>query len=298
MKKLILFFIFFFIFSVSARAVTMVPILEKDLETTVSAEATSPAVAVQEVKERITEPQSEEVKGKLAAVLDEQSLESLSFDNFLKHFVRYAVDKGVPANTVVLILLLPLIGALVGFLQYFVGLSGFSTFMPAMIAVTFLATGITGGLILFGVILVATLASGRLLRKVKLYYWPRRSITLMIVSLIAFALLALAPSLGLLDLSQISIFPILFLILLSEEFTRVQVGKSKKSAISLTAGTLIVSILGASLMSWEYLQRLVLLNPEISFLIVLALNIIIGRYGGWRLSEYQRFRSILKKRAS
>jgi len=120
----------------------------------------------------------------------------------------------------------------------------------------------------------------------------------MIVSLIAFGLLALAPSLGLLDLTQISIFPILFLILLSEEFTRVQVGKSKKSAVSLTIGTLVVSILGASLMSWEYLQRVVLLNPEISFLIVLIMNIFIGRYGGWRLSEYQRFKSILRKRTS
>jgi hypothetical protein len=294
MKKLFFLFLFLFVFSVSAGAVTEEPFLGIDLESTDSAQATPSALPTIEIKEKITEPKSEEVKGKLSAVLDEQTLKPLSFDNFLKHFVRYAVEKGVPANTIVLILLLPLIGALVGLLQYFVGLSGFSTFMPAMIAVTFLATGIAGGLILFGVILVATLASGRLLRKMKLYYWPRRSITLMI----AFALLALAPSLGLLDLTQISIFPILFLILLSEEFTRVQVGKSKKSAVSLTVGTLIVSILGASLMSWEYLQKLVLLNPEISFLVVLVLNIFIGRYGGWRLSEYQRFKSLLKRRSS
>ena len=271
MKKLFFFFLFLFSFSAPIGAVTTTPFLEEYLDSTVSAQATPSAVPTVEIKEKITEPKSEEVKGKLAAVLDEQNLKPLSFDNFLKHFVRYAVDKGVPANTIVLILLLPLIGALVGLLQYFVGLSGFSTFMPAMIAVTFLATGIAGGLILFGVILIATLFSGKILRRFRLYYWPRRSITLMIVSLIAFIVLALSPSLGLLDLTQISIFPILFLILLAEEFTRVQVGKSKKSAVSLTIGTLVVSILGASLMSWEYLQKLVLLNPEISFLVVLVL---------------------------
>ncbi len=298
MKKIISFLLVsFFALSVPVRAVTVTPILD-DGEATVSSETVASPVPTIEIKEKITEPKSEEVKGKLAAVLDEQSLRPLSFNNFLKHSVRYAVDQGVPANTIVLILLLPLIGALVGLLQYFVSLSGFSTFMPAMIAVTFLATGIAGGLILFAVILIATLLSGKVLRRAKLYYWPRRSVTLMIVSLIAFGLLALAPSLGLLDLTQISIFPILFLILLSEEFTRVQVGKSKKSAVSLTIGTLVVSILGASLMSWEYLQRVVLLNPEISFLIVLIMNIFIGRYGGWRLSEYQRFKSILRKRTS
>lgn len=297
-KKLFFFYCFLFIFSAPAGAVTVAPVSEGGLESTSSAEVTPSAIPTIEIKDKITEPGSEEVKGKLAAVLNEQTLGPLSFDNFLKHFVRYAVDRGVPANTIVLILLLPLIGALVGVLQYFVGLSGFSTFMPAMIAVTFLATGIAGGLILFGVILIATLVSGKLLRRIKLYYWPRRAITLMIVSLITFVLLALSPSLGLLDLTQISIFPILFLILLSEEFTRVQVGKSKKSAVSLTIGTLVISILGASLMSWEYLQKLVLLNPEISFLVVLILNIFIGRYGGWRLSEYQRFKSLLKRRTS
>lgn len=267
--------------------------LEKGGEATEEASFVLPTPPV--VKEKITEPKSEEVKGKLEAVLEEQELGPLSIDNFLKHAVRFAVARGVPANTIVLILLLPLIGALVGVLQYFIGLSGFGIFMPAMIAVTFLATGITGGLVLFGVILVATLLTGKLVSRLHLYYWPRRAITLMVVALITFVFLALSPSLGLLDLTQISIFPILFLILLSEEFTRVQLGKSRRSAISLTLGTLIVSILGASLMAWETLQQLVLLNPEASFLLVFALNIIIGRYGGWRLSEYQRFKAVLNR---
>jgi len=142
MKKIISFLLVsFFALSVPVRAVTVTPILD-DGEATVSSETVASPVPTIEIKEKITEPKSEEVKGKLAAVLDEQSLRPLSFNNFLKHSVRYAVDQGVPANTIVLILLLPLIGALVGLLQYFVSLSGFSTFMPAMIAVTFLATGI------------------------------------------------------------------------------------------------------------------------------------------------------------
>jgi len=117
----------------------------------------------------------------------------------------------------------------------------------------------------------------------------------MIISLITFGFLAIAPSLGLLDLTQISIFPILFLILLSEEFTRVQLGKSRNSAISLTIGTLVISILGASLMAWEELQALVLLNPEASFLVVLALNVFIGKYSGWRLLEHRRFKAVLER---
>jgi len=281
--------VFFFCFAVPARAVTFVPGVGERLDVV---EEAVPTVAV---KEKITEPKSEEVKGKLEAVLDEQVVRPLSFDNFLKHLVRFSVDRGVAASTIVLILLLPLVGALVGVLQYLVGLTGFGIFMPAMIAVTFLATGIVGGLILFAVILVSSILTGRALRRLHLYYQPRRAITLMVVALITFGFLALSPSLGLFDLTQLSIFPILFLILLSEEFARVQLSKSKRSAMSLALGTLIVAILGASLMGWETLQRFVLLNPEISFLLVLVFNVLIGRYSGWRLSEHQRFRLVLKK---
>jgi len=262
---------------------------------TLAQESTPTAVPTLEIREKITEPGSPEVKGKLEVLLDEQKLGKLTLTNPLKHAVRFAVSRGVPANTIVLILLLPLVAALVGFLLYFIGLSGFGTFMPAMIAVTLLATGIIGGLLLFAMILAATIITGRILQSFHLYYWPRRAITLLVISLITFFLLTLAPSLGLFDLARISIFPILFLILLSEEFTRVQLGRSRRRAISLTIGTLIISILGASLISWGYLQKLVLLNPEISFLAVLIINVFIGRYSGWRLLEYRRFKAIVKK---
>jgi hypothetical protein len=296
MKKLFILLLFFsltaFAGIASVGAAVATPTPEEAEEATKSAEQVTPLpTPVVTVKEKITEPKSEQVKGKLEALLEKQKLRHLSFDNFLKHAIRAAVARGVSPNTIVLIFLLPLVGAMVGILQYFVGLSGFGIFMPAMIAVTFLATGIVGGLVLFG----ATLLTGSLLRHCRLYYWPRRAITLMVISLIAFVLLFLAPSLGLLDLTQISIFPILFLVLLSEEFTRVQLGKSRRSAISLTAGTLVVSILGAALMNWSLLQQLVLLNPELSFLLVLLLNIFIGRYSGWRLLEYRRFKAVLRK---
>jgi len=296
MKKFLIFLSFlFFGLNLPAEAITITPTASPSGKVTSFPETIITLTPTPEVKEKITEPKSEEAKGKFAALLAEQKVGPLSPFNFLKHSIRFAVSRGVPANTIVLILLLPLVAALVGFIQYFVGLPGFGIFMPAMIAITFLATGILGGLILFAVILISTILAGKAFKKAHLYYWPRRAITLMTISLITFFFFLLSPLLGLFDLTQISIFPILFLILLSEEFTRTQLGKSKGSAISLTLGTLIISIIGASLMSWEPLQKVILLNPEISFLSVLIINILIGKYSGWRLLEYKRFKSLLDK---
>jgi len=266
--------------------------LEGSEEATDEGEIVSPTPQPQEP---LTEPLDQPTQGRLRAALDNQKVGSLSFFNFLKHAIRTAIAKGVPTNTIVLIFLLPLVGTIVSALYYLVDLTGFGISFPTMIAVSFLATGIPGGLILFAVILVSTLLVRKLLRGIKIHLRARRTIALWVVCLVTFGFLTASPYLNLLDLSKISIFPILFLILLSEEFVRFQTGRSRKKAISLTISTLLISIAGAALMSWSRFQEVVLLNPEISMLGILLAGFLIGRYTGFRLLEHQRFKAILKE---
>lgn len=246
-------------------------------------------------EEPLTEPLDEPTQGRLQAALERQKLGTLSFFNFLKHAIRAAIINGVPTNTIVLIFLLPLVGTIVSALYYLVGLTGFGISFPTIIAISFLATGIPGGLVLFAVILLSTILVRKVLRNIKIHLRVRRTIALWVVSLVTFGFLTISPSLKLFDLSKISIFPILFLILLSEEFIRFQTGQSRKKAISLTISTLLISIVGAALMSWSNLQEFVLLNPEISMLGILLVGFFIGRYTGFRLLEYKRFKAILKE---
>ncbi len=245
---------------------------------------------------QITQPQNQLARERLSQLVYRQHLGHLGLTNFLRYLILTAVNNGVSPNTIVLIFLLPLVGALVGVLQYFVGLSGFGLFMPAMLAVAFLATGIGGGLFLFASILLVNVLSRHWLRRVHLHYWPRRAIVLSFTALAAFGVLLLAPWLGVNNLSQVSIFPILFFILLAEEFSRTQLGKSRRAATSLTLATIILAILGAVLMAWQWLQHFVLLNPELSFLLIIVFNVLIGRYTGFRLLEYHRFYRVFRQR--
>jgi len=257
-------------------------------------ESSSTATIAPRPTESPTEPLDQPTQDRLRSALAKQKLGPISVTNFLKYAIRAAIDKGVSTNTIVLIFLLPLIGTIVSALYYLVGLTGFGIFMPAMISVSFLATGIVGGLILFGMILFLTSVFGQVLRRIRLHQRSRRTVILWVVSLTTFILLFLSPNLHLFDLTKISIFPILFLILLSEEFVRVQMGKSRKRAISLTLGTLFIAVVGAILMSWDKLQELVILYPEFSLLTIFFLNLFIGRYTGFRLLEYRRFKSVLR----
>ena len=212
-KRIVLLAVLFLLASGRVRAVSPALSPPADLTPT-TVDASPEAKPTAEAREKITEPQNLEVRGKLERVLNAQKVGSLGPTNFLKYSLRIAVKNGVSANTIVLILLLPLVGALVGILQYFVGLSGFGMFIPAMLAVVFLSTGIGGGLLLFGVIVVVSTLVRRILKPFHLHYWPRRAIILSFTSLAAFAVLLVSPFLGIYDLTQVSIFPILFYILL------------------------------------------------------------------------------------
>ncbi|MDD2225389.1 MAG: 7TM domain-containing protein, partial [Candidatus Shapirobacteria bacterium] len=92
--------------------------------------------------------------------------------NSFRWMIKTAIDRGVSTNTIVLLLLLPLIATLVSFLHYVVGLSGYGIFMPTMIAVAFLSTGFFGGLLLFALILAISLLGNMILKKFKIHFWP------------------------------------------------------------------------------------------------------------------------------
>ncbi len=256
---------------------------------TAIAEATPTATIVPTVVPviNITEAKGKEI---------EYKVEKWNGFNALRVATGWAVTKGVSTNTLVLLLLLPLVATLVSFLHYVVGLSGYGIFMPTMIAVAFLATGVFGGLLLFALILIVSLLSNLLLKKLKLHFWPARAIGLMLISIGTFLLMVLSSFVSWIDISQISIFPILFMILLAEEFTRTQLAKSEREAKKLMIGTIVLAVVGAVTMSFTWIQNVALNYPDLMVLLVLVINLLVGNYTGIRWMEIGRFKKAIREK--
>lgn len=276
-------------------------IAETNLVEAVAKAKLSPILSPTVVVDPTTVPVKTGVAGKeeaanyrLESVLEKQKLGKWNGINTVRKMVRVAVERGVPANTIVLLLLLPLIATLVSMLHYIFGLSGYGLFMPTMIAVTFLVTGILGGLVLFALILVISTLSGLMLKKLRLHFWPSRAINLVLISSGTFGLMVVSSYTGVLDMTKISIFPMLLMILLVEEFVRTQLIKSRNEAVKLTVGTLILAIMGSIMMNFRWIQEVVLLNPEITIVLVLVVNLLVGNYSGMRLAELQRFKKAIR----
>lgn len=238
---------------------------------------------------------SEESLGPLEKLLNSQQLGSLSVTNIFKYAIRNAVGAGVPANTIVLLLLLPLIAAIIAAARHLIGLRGFGIFLPAALSVVFLAIGPVVGIGLFLIIIAASWIIRIVLRrlKVRLQYLPRMAMLLWFVVLAVLAILFSAPFLEVSGLTNVSIFPVLVLVLLSEDFTKVQMGKNAQTAINLTTETLILALVSFIFLTFQPLQEFALLNPEILLISIFVFDYLIGKYVGLRFMEYWRFRKLL-----
>lgn len=229
-------------------------------------------------------------------VLREQQLGPVWPGNPVKYAIRNAVSSGVPANTIVLLLLLPVVALFIAAARHLIGLRGFGIFLPAALSVSFIATGPALGIGLFLLIVTVSTSARIVLRraKVKLQYLPRMALILWLVSASVLGLLFLAPALKQPDLANVSIFAVLILALLAEDFTKVQLGKSVKTAVSLTTETLILSLASFAFLTYQPLRHYALLNPETLLISVGVLDFLLGKYSGLRVMEVWRFRKLLR----
>ena len=241
--------------------------------------------------------ETEEVVEPLKRAINAQELGKLGISNFLKHSVKQSVNAGVPPNTIVLLLLLPGIATLIAAARHLIGLRGFGIFLPAALSIVFLAIGPVLGISVFIVITAVSTLVRLFLRKVniKLQYLPRMAMLMFFMAITVLGILFLTPLIKSNIFTNISIFPVLFLILFVEDFIRVQLGKSFKTAATLTFETMVLSLASYSFLIMWPLQRFVLLNPEIWLLGILVIDILVGKYSGLRFLELYRFRKLFNK---
>ncbi len=224
----------------------------------------------------------------------ERGLSQLTPLNFMSRALNFMINKGVPINSVFLILMLPIMATVIAAARQLVGLKAFGIFAPTVVALSFLATGLNYGIALFLIVILLGTLARLMARRIKLLYLPRMALVLSIVALAIFALYFLGAWLGATGLIAISIFPILIMTVLTEHFISVQIEQGYKAALKLTFETLFLSLLGYWIGDWSWFRTTILAYPELVLLTV-VLNILLGKFAGLRLTEFLRFRSVFKQ---
>jgi hypothetical protein len=183
-----------------------------------------------------------------------------------------------------------------------VGLKSFGIYAPIAITFAFYQLGNTDvgvdinqglryGFSLAIIIFIAATFAHELTKRTRLHYLPKMSLVLSIVTLAVLGFLVVAANFNRSSFIAVDPLPILLLITVSEQMISIYIKKGRKAAYMLITGTLLVSALIFILISWKQLQNVLLTHPYLS-LVTLILNFIIGKWKGFRIKEYFRFKPI------
>lgn len=263
---------------------------------TEAAKAASPSaeelLKIEEIKKQdVTQPEEVDEKSEIFALFAKRPAFTPTFTNFIAYAIQFSVVQGVPANTIYLILILPVLATLIAAARHILGLPSMGLLVPIALSITLVATGITAGVILLVTILLGSTFSRIILKRIRIMQLPKIALSMFVVSVFIIITLTASASAGILTVKQLSIFPVLLLILLSERIVALQLERTNEETAIISSITLLIGIIGYFLLSSSTLREIILLYPEM-ILLLIPLNIAIGRYFGLRFSEFYRFSPI------
>ncbi len=209
--------------------------------------------------------------------------------------VHAMLTRGIAGQTVLLLLMLPVIATILSFLKQVVGVVTYGLFVPSIIALSFLALGWWVGLLFLLFIVAAGSVSRFLVRRLHILFIPKVAIIITLVSLFVLVLLAVNVAFGV-AASRDTVFVLLIMSTLSESFLSAKAEQGWTSAFTGILQTGGAALLCVFIVQWSWFQTLILAYPELLLLTILA-NVLVGRYTGLRLSEYIRFRAVLRQAA-
>ncbi|MFH0820691.1 MAG: 7TM domain-containing protein, partial [Candidatus Peregrinibacteria bacterium] len=217
----------------------------------------------------------------------------ISVLNSISYLVNFMIVQGIPTNTIVLLLMLPVIATLIAFIKQVIGITTFGLYLPSIITLSFLALGLKFGLIILITLIVTGVLVRKVLDRLPLLHIPRVAIILTVSTFIILLMLAGGTYLGISRLASIAVFPMLIMASLAEKFTSAVSERGIFGALLLMLETTAVSLLCYWVVEWQFLQTIMLGYPEL-ILLLIFINYLLGRWTGLRLTEYLRFKAVMK----
>lgn len=212
--------------------------------------------------------------------------------NVLSFLVNAMLVRGVPTQTVILLLVLPVIATILAFFKQIVGITTFGLYTPSIVALSFLSLGWQVGVTFLFFILVTGYATRAIMSRWRLLYIPKVAIILTVVSLTLLVLMGMSAFFGV-SFSRETVFILLVMSTLSESFLTLKTEEGWYAALLGIGETIVVALFCVFLVQWAAFQAVLLAYPEL-ILLTIILNAFLGRWTGLRLVEYFRFREVFR----
>lgn len=225
---------------------------------------------------------------------DEPALVTSVWPRFWKRLSVYALPPA-EQRLVEFLLLLPVAALIVCLFRNVIGIGSFGTFAPALLGLAFRDLASLPGILVFVFIVLLGWGLRRTLDRYHLLQVPRSAFLLSLVVFVLIALTMLANYRDIAVTKYISLFPIVILTGMIERFWTLEVEDGTASSFKTLLGTLLIATTISLLLGLHAVVHHLLRYPE-TLGLVMAAQLLLGRYTGYRLSELLRFRDFVKPR--
>ena len=189
------------------------------------------------------------------------------------------------------LLLLPIGVVIVVFLRVIVGIKTSGTFMPVLIAMSFLQTSLVFGLVGFIAIVGVGLIVRSWLSHLNLLLVARISAVIITVIGLIGTISFVSYKVGITEGVKVTFFPMIILSWTIERMSILWEEEGYKEVLKQGGGSLFVAVCAYLSMSSFFVQHFTFNFLGLQ-LVLLALVLIMGNYTGFRLSELKRFKPL------
>ncbi len=207
----------------------------------------------------------------------------------IEYFEKFNLSLGI----FVYLLMLPLAAFVSVIMKNVIGLETFGTFLPILLASVMDSTGLLTGLGVFFCVIFFVYLLNRLIAPLELLYHPRMAI------LLSFVILALLVTFNLglwiknYNLLYVVFFPVAILAITINRVVNLVDEASFKRLMLVSINTVFVTAISFYFIHSTILQLIMLSFPE-TVLLIIGLNILVGRWAGFRMTEYFRFEGFFR----
>jgi hypothetical protein len=191
------------------------------------------------------------------------------------------------------LLMLPCAALIICVYRNLIGLNSFGTFAPALVGLAFRDLCSLPGMAVFVSIVLVGWVMRRVLDRYHLLQVPRVALMLSLIVSVLLGLIVLANRFDVAPTRYIALFPMIILTGMVERFWTREVEDGTAASFKVLFCTMLIAATIAVVLSVPAVVRQFFRCPE-TLGLVMACQLLIGRYTGYRLMELFRFRDFLR----
>ena len=212
-------------------------------------------------------------------------------------------QSGIDRNIIIMVLILPVITTMIGFVRHILGLRTLGIYLGLIITFIFVQIGfetnngnvfnaLKYGIPLVLLVFLASLVCYMPIKKLALHYYPKLSFVITGVTVILIIVIILSGILNLGNFIKLNAFTLVLIAGISEKFFTILARKNLKTTLFISLESILIATVCYLVVSWGDFQNLLFNHPYI-ILLLFPINYFIGRFTGLRVTEYLRFKDIV-----